>query len=294
MTTVKGRLLSIWIDRREGGRWRIALWGLTRLLRSLRDQLSRPLYSFYEHRLERDVHRQAVPRHLGLILDGNRRFARAIGLDARRGHEFGIKKLYQVLDWCGSIGIPHVTLFVFSNDNFSRKAEEVEYLLNLFVRESNNLVENPRLQAHGIRIRVIGQRHRLPARVVQAIDDLESRTRNNTGLALNIAMAYDGREEIADAVRSLLGDLSGKGLSVNEIRDNISVDNIGRHLYMAGLPDPDFIIRTSGELRLSGFCLWQSAYSEYYFCEALWPDFRRIDFLRSIRSYQGRKRRFGR
>lgn len=291
---VKERLLNIWIDRPEGGRWHAVLWGLMRLFRSFRNRLSRPLYLLYEHRLERDVHKREVPRHLGLILDGNRRFARAIGLDVRRGHEFGVKKLYQVLDWCASVGIPHVTLFVFSNDNFSRKADEVKYLLNLFVKESGNLVENPRLQAHGIRIRVIGQRHRLPARVVQAIDDLETRTQNNTGLALNIAMAYDGREEIADAVRSLLSDLSHKGLSVDEACDNISVDNIGRHLYMAGLPDPDFIIRTSGELRLSGFCLWQSAYSEYYFCEALWPDFRRIDFLRSIRSYQSRKRRFGR
>jgi len=290
----KRRPLNISVDRQDSVGLRAVWWGLARLARSASDRLSRPLYAYYEHRLEREVHQRAVPRHLGLILDGNRRFARAIGLDVRRGHEFGVKKLHQVLDWCAAIGIAHVTLFVFSNDNFSRKAEEVEYLLNLFVRESGSLLENPRLQQHGIRVRVIGQRHRLPQRVVEAIDELEERTRNNTGLALNIAMAYDGREEIADAVRSLLTDLSSRGLSMDEARGRVSVDNIGRHLYMAGLPDPDFIIRTSGELRLSGFCLWQSAYSEYYFCEALWPDFRRIDFLRSIRSYQNRKRRFGR
>lgn len=281
-------------DPLEIDKWRQALGTLRRLPRSVAGQLSRPLYSLYERRLEQQTRARPVPRHLGLILDGNRRFARSIGLDVRRGHEFGVKKLYQVLDWCAAIGIAHVTLFVFSNDNFSRKAEEVEYLLNLFVQESGNLIDNPRLQAHGLRIRVIGQRQRLPGRVVQAIDQLESRTRDNTGLALNIAMAYDGREEIADAVRSLLSDLSRAGLSMEDARCRIDVENIGRHLYTAGLPDPDFIIRTSGELRLSGFCLWQSAYSEYYFCEALWPDFRRVDFLRSIRNYQGRKRRFGR
>ena len=286
--------MNVSVERTENRTWRGLLWGLARLYRLSRDRLNRPLYALYERRLAREVANQPVPRHLGLILDGNRRFARAIGLDARRGHEFGVQKLHQVLDWCAETGIAHVTLFVFSNDNFSRKAEEVEYLLNLFVRESANLVESPKLQAHGIRIRVIGQRHRLPERVVRAIDDLETRTRDNTGLSLNIAMAYDGREEIADAVRGLLGDLTEQGLSLETAIQRVSVDNIGRHLYMAGLPDPDFIIRTSGELRLSGFCLWQSAYSEYYFCEALWPDFRRIDFLRSIRSYQSRQRRFGR
>lgn len=286
--------MNIYVDQTESGLWQSTLWGVTRLYRQLRNHLNQPLYAFYERRLMREVEERPVPRHLGLILDGNRRFARAIGLDVRRGHEFGVQKLHQVLEWCAQVGIPHVTLFVFSNDNFSRKAEEVEYLLNLFVRESGNLIVNPRLQSHGIRIRVIGQRHRLPARVVRAIDDLEARTRDNTGLALNIAMAYDGREEIADAVRGLLGDLTRQGLSLEEAAQRVSVDDIGRHLYMAGLPDPDFIIRTSGELRLSGFCLWQSAYSEYYFCEALWPDFRRIDFLRSIRSYQSRQRRFGR
>jgi short-chain Z-isoprenyl diphosphate synthase len=144
-----------------------------------------------------------------------------------------------------------------------------------------------------VRIKIIGQRTSYPEKVAQAVRNLEESTAEHQGLALNIALAYGGREEIVDAMRALLEEAARAGRSIEDVTQALSVEQIGQHLYMAGLPDPDFIIRTSGELRLSGFCLWQSAYSEYYFCEALWPEFRLIDFLRAIRSYQSRKRRFG-
>jgi len=262
--------------------------------RQLRRVLTRPLYGVYERHLEQEVARGMVPAHLGMILDGNRRYARSLGIDARLGHHFGVDRLIEVLDWCAQTGIRHVTLFVFSNDNFSRPPQEVEYLMDLFVKRGPTILKDPRLRSHGVRIRAIGRRDRLPAEVVATIDQLESQTAGNDGMTINIAMAYDGREEIVDAARKHLEQVAEGGGSFAQARERLSVDAISRNLYTAGVPDPDFIIRTSGEQRLSGFCLWQSAYSEYYFTDVLWPEFRRIDFLRCIRSYQGRKRRYGR
>lgn len=274
--------------------WPSRLRALHSFSRSASRVLTRPLYGLYEQWLDQEVAKGVVPAHVGMILDGNRRYARSLGVVAQMGHHFGVDRLIEVLDWCAQLGIRHVTLFVFSNDNFSRPAHEVGYLMNLFVERGPALLKDPRLRSHGIRIRVIGQRTRLPETVVETIDHLESQTAANDGMTLNIAMAYDGRQEIVDAARAHLRQVAESGGSFEEALDQFSVDAISRNLYTAGIPDPDFIIRTSGEQRLSGFCLWQSAYSEYYFTDVLWPDFRRIDFLRCIRSYQGRQRRFGR
>lgn len=253
----------------------------------------RPLYWWYEHRLLHAVSQGRMPRHLGLILDGNRRFARRIGLDVRRGHEYGVEKVQDMLEWCLELGIPHVTLFVFSTENFDRAPEEIEYLFDLFVRESPRLIAHPKIQTHKVRIKVIGRRSLLPAAVVKAAEALERATAEHDGMLLNIALAYGGREEIVDGIRQLLREAEAEHRSLAAVAEHLSVSQISNYLYTTGLPDPDFIIRTSGEVRLSGFLLWQAAYSEYYFCDALWPAFRRIDFLRAIRSYQGRDQRFG-
>jgi short-chain Z-isoprenyl diphosphate synthase len=255
--------------------------------------LARPLYWLYERRLERSLERAAMPRHIGLILDGNRRFARRNGMDVRHGHQFGVRKLKTFLAWCLEFGVKHVTLFVFSTENFKRAPAEVQYLLDLFVRESAQLLDGLRLDTEKVRVKVIGQRHRLPPKVLEASEALELSTASHEGMSLTIALAYGGREEIVDAVKALLAEAEGKGETLSSVAAALDAQQLSDHLYTAGQPDPDFIIRTSGEQRLSGFLLWQSAYSELYFCDALWPKFRRVDFLRALRDYQQRERRYG-
>ena len=264
--------------------------GAWRLLKPL----LRPLYWLYERRLIRQVAAEPVPAHIGLILDGNRRFARAKGLEATLGHQYGVNKLREVLQWCLDLGVGHVTLYVFSTENFGRSKDEVECLLDLFVRESARLLEEPRLKSERVRVKVIGQRERLPERVVAASEALELSTAGHDGMMLTIALAYGGREEITDAVKGLLEAAAAEGRSLEDVAAGLGAKDIERYLYTQGVPDPDFIIRTSGEQRLSGFLLWQAAYSEFYFCDVMWPAFRRIDFLRAVRTYQHRGRRFGR
>jgi short-chain Z-isoprenyl diphosphate synthase len=252
-----------------------------------------PLYRWYEHGLARQVARGSVPTHIGLILDGNRRFARGMGLAATLGHQYGVNKLREVLDWCLELAVRHVTLYVFSTENFSRPAAEVECLLDLFVRESARLLQEPRFKAGRVRVKIIGQRERLPEKVIAASEALELSTAKHDGMLLTIALAYGGREEITDAVKGLLANAAAEGRSLESVAADLKPEEIQRYLYTGGVPDPDFIIRTSGEQRLSGFLLWQAAYSEFYFCDVLWPAFRRNDFLRAVRTYQRRNRRFG-
>lgn len=253
-----------------------------------------PLYWGYEERLLKDIRRLGiVPKHLGLILDGNRRYAKELGLPVAQGHKMGLEKAYDVLDWCWQLKIPTVTLWVFSTENFGREAGEVQALMGLFVEAAKSMLNDERIHRNKVRVRAIGDRSRFPADVLEALADLEERTQGYDGMLLQIAMGYGGRAEIVEAVRKLvracpadLGDREGLAACVTE-------EAIGQHLYTAGVDDPDFIIRTSGEVRLSGFLLWQAAYSEYYFVDVFWPSFRRVDFLRAIRAYQGRQRRFG-
>ncbi|MFZ5993252.1 MAG: isoprenyl transferase [Deinococcota bacterium] len=256
--------------------------------------LTKPLYWWYERRLESEVRGGHVPKHLGMILDGNRRFARSLGLEGHQGHEFGVAKAYEVLEWCLELGIKTVTVWVFSTDNWSRSQKEVETLMNLFVKEARRMAVDPRIHANEVRVKVIGRRDRFPPKVLEALEELERATEQHEGMLLQIAMGYGGREEIVDAVKALLLEAAQTGKSPEELASELDIEHIGERLYTAGVPDPDFIIRTSGEVRLSGFLLWQSAHSEYYFFDAFWPAFRKVDFLRAIRSYQGRERRFGR
>ena len=257
-------------------------------------RLPRLLYYFYTRRLEAEVLRRSVPRHVGIILDGNRRWARAQGVrDPIHGYRVGAEKLDEVLAWCADLGIPAVTLFAFSTENLGRDPEEIRGLLSVIEAKLHALADDPRVHRRRVRVRVVGKLDVLPDSTLAAARRAEAATAEYGDLALTFALAYGGRQEIADAVRRLIGDRAKQGASIEEIVETVTQDEIGRYLYTADLPDPDLIIRTSGEVRLSGFLLWQSAYSEFYFCDVHWPAFRKIDFLRAIRSYQQRDRRFG-
>lgn len=258
------------------------------------EKLTQPLYWLYESRLERSVSRGKLPKHIGLIMDGNRRFARSIGIDVSAGHDYGAGKAREVLEWCFDIGIRHVTLWGFSSDNRGRAETEVSHLHSLFARQARAMIEDPKIHKNHVRVRVIGDTSDFPEDVKVALRDVEAATASYGERQLNVAIGYGGREEIVAAVRKLLHDRAASAESLEALAGAVTAEEIERYLYTAGSPDPDFIIRTSGEVRLSGFLLWQAAYSEYYFCDAFWPSFRKVDFLRALRSFQERERRFGR
>ena len=253
------------------------------------------LYRLYARRLQAEIGREPPPRHIGLILDGNRRFARQLGLpDVILGHERGAAKLEDVLEWCNELGVPMITIWILSTENLARPPEELQPLLSLIERKMREAAVDPNIHRRQVRIRAIGQLDLLPPPLQDAIRIAEAATAGYDHFSLNVAVGYGGRQEVVDAVRGLLRDWGRQGLPLEEIADRLTADIIGKYLYTYDLPDPDLIIRTSGEVRLSGFLLWQSAYSEYYFCDAYWPAFRKIDLLRAIRSFQQRQRRFGR
>jgi short-chain Z-isoprenyl diphosphate synthase len=245
-------------------------------------------YRLYEHRLEASLSPQAIPRHVGVMCDGNRRWARSAGLaDVSSGHQAGADKIFEVLQWCRQAGVEVVTLWLLSTDNLARPATELEPLLRIIedtVRE---------LAAQSWHVNPMGALDLLPADTARVLKDAAETTATQDGLLVNVAVGYGGRREIADAVRSLLQDHATRGTTIEELAEILDVEHIAEHLYTAGQPDPDLVIRTSGEQRLGGFLLWQSAHSEFYFCDAYWPAFRRVDFLRALRSYAARHRRFG-
>jgi short-chain Z-isoprenyl diphosphate synthase len=255
----------------------------------------RLLYWLYEVRLGRQIRTHPVPRHVGIILDGNRRYARKHGLaDARQAYDLGAEKLDDVLAWCADLAIPAVTLWVCSIDNLKRPQTEVAGILSAVEAKISALATDPAIHRRHVRVKAVGRLDLLPPSTVAVLREAEQATAGHDALTLTIAIAYGGREEIADAVRDLLRDKVQQGANLNAIVEEITPSAIDSHLYTVGLPDPDLIIRTSGEIRLSGFLLWQSAQSELYFSDVNWPEFRRVDFLRAIRSFQQRSRRFGR
>jgi short-chain Z-isoprenyl diphosphate synthase len=245
-------------------------------------------YRLYERRVEASLSPPSMPRHVGVMCDGNRRWARSAGLaDVSSGHQAGADKIFEVLQWCRQMGVEVVTLWLLSTDNLTRPAAELEPLLRIIedtVRE---------LAAQNWHVNPMGALDLLPAGTAQVLKDAAEATAEQTGLLVNVAVCYGGRREIADAVRSLLQDHATRGTTIEELAEILDVEHIAEHLYTAGQPDPDLVIRTSGEQRLGGFLLWQSAHSEFYFCDAYWPAFRRVDFLRALRSYAARHRRFG-
>lgn len=248
------------------------------------------IYRVYERRLRGKLLGAPIPKHVGVILDGNRRWARAAGTsDVSKGHQAGSDKIDELLEWCTDAGIDHVTIWLLSTDNLARPAEELEPLLAIIESTAARLA-GPDKQWQ---LRIVGALDLLPGSTATKLKEAEAATLGRSGLEVNVAVGYGGRREIADAVRSLLVQESAKGTSIDELAEILDVDHIAEHLYTKGQPDPDLVIRTSGEQRLGGFLLWQSARSEFYFCEAFWPDFRRVDFLRALRDYARRQRRFG-
>jgi short-chain Z-isoprenyl diphosphate synthase len=247
------------------------------------------LYAAYERRVAKSLRHEAVPRHVGVMLDGNRRWARANGFEVRDGHQAGADKIKDLLHWCEEAGVEVVTLWLLSTDNLSRSPKEIVPLLQIIETAVADLAAEHRWRLHPI-----GALDLLPAETARSLKDSAEQTRDVDGLHVNVAVGYGGRREIADAVRAMLLEQSALGIPVDTIAENVSVEEIDAHLYTKGQPDPDLVIRTSGEQRLGGFLLWQSAKSEFYFCEAYWPDFRHVDFLRALRSYAERERRFGR
>jgi short-chain Z-isoprenyl diphosphate synthase len=252
------------------------------------------LYYLYARRLTRNILARPRPGHVGIILDGNRRHGRSLGIvDPRAVYDLGADKLDEVLEWCAEFAIPTVTLWVFSTENFQRSPAEVSGIMASVEAKLTALAEDPAIHRRRVRVRAIGCLAMLPPPVLDAISAAERATDRYDAMELNIAVAYSGRQEITDAVRALLSGLAANQVTLAEAIDEVTPEAIARHLYTAGLPDPDLIIRTSGEIRLSGFLLWQSVHSEFYFTDVLWPAFRKIDFLRAIRAYQDRQRRYG-
>ena len=248
------------------------------------------VYGVYERRLLRSLDGAPRPRHVGVILDGNRRWARAAGAgDVSHGHQAGADHISDVLGWCEAADVEVVTLWLLSSDNLSRPADELVPLLRIIEDTVRDLAQDERTW----RVHPVGALDLLPDTTVRVVKEAEEATRDKPGLLVNVAIGYGGRREIADAVRGLLQAHAERGTSLEEVATLLDVEHIAEHLYTKGQPDPDLVIRTSGEQRLSGFLLWQSAHSEFYFCDALWPDFRRVDFLRALRSYAQRSRRFG-
>lgn len=250
------------------------------------------LYRYYEKRVLRELDSAALPRHIAVLADGNRRWARtnAPGKPLVVGYQAGADKLKEFVGWCSELGISLVTLWVLSTDNLRRSEEsEIAPLLEVIQRLFTDLAS-----IADYRVQMVGDASLLPEEMAATIHRAEVATASNSGCHVNVAIAYGGRHELRDAVRSLLASEDTKGNTLNRLAESLEIDDIAEHLYTAGQPDPDLIIRTSGEQRMSGFLIWQSAHSEFYFCEALWPDFRKVDFVRALRSYAQRERRFGR
>jgi short-chain Z-isoprenyl diphosphate synthase len=251
------------------------------------------LYRFYEQRLLADVARGALPRHLGLIQDGHRRYAREAGLSNLKGYRLGATKAEEVLTWCAELRIPMVTLWWLSTDNLSRGTVDVSAVLDVIEETVPEWVQGGVATHLGMRIRPIGKLDLLPDSVLRVLQSAEAATRHHDRLLLNVGVGYGGRQEIIDAFKSYLHESFARRDRPEDVVDGLTADSLAKYLYTYDCPDPDLIIRTSGEVRLSGFMLWQSAYSEFYFCDVYWPVFRKIDFLRAVRSYQQRQRRFG-
>ena len=246
------------------------------------------VYSVYERQLAAQSPPDRIPRHVGVILDGNRRWAFAQGSTSAQGHQAGAEKIVDFLGWCDEAGVEVVTLWLLSTDNLSRPEAELEPLMTIIESTVSNLVNKGRWRLHPV-----GALDLLPSHTATVLKEAEEATSDLDGSLVNIAVGYGGRREVVDAVKSLLAEHATQGTTLDELAQFIDVEHIAEHLYTKGQPDPDLVIRTSGEQRLSGFLLWQSAHSEFYFCEAFWPDFRHVDFLRAVRAYAERNRRYG-
>jgi short-chain Z-isoprenyl diphosphate synthase len=248
------------------------------------------LYGLYQTRLRRQLESRTLPHHVAMIIDGNRRWARLRELEtAAHGHRAGAAKYREFLEWCDDLGISVATLYLLSTDNLSsRNPVELEQLFEIIGDLAEDLSH-----FRDWRVQHVGSTDGLPEPLKARLESAVERTKNNPGLHVNLAIGYGGRREIADAMRSIVKAHGSEGGTLDALAELLTPELIGEHLYTGGQPDPDLVIRTSGEQRISDFMLWQSAHSEFYFVEALGPDLREVDFLRALRDFSRRQRRFG-
>lgn len=248
-------------------------------------------YSKYEQKLKKEVLGGPIPKHIAIIMDGNRRYAREVlkAENTNMGHELGKEKLEEVLNWCIEAKVRTLTVYAFSTENFSREEEEVDFLLALIRDMLFSIGDDERIHKNRVRVKVIGDKSIIPDDMIEAVNYAEEKTKDYDDYHFNIAVAYGGRQEIINAVKKVAQEVKDGNISI----DDITEESLSTRMYTSDDPDPDLVLRTSGELRLSNFLIWQLAYSELYFTDIYWPGFRYIDFLRSIRSYQQRNRRYG-
>jgi len=251
--------------------------------------VSKKINEFRNYKLIGEIKRDPVPEHVAIIMDGNRRFATDLGLAPDAGHLFGRDKVEEVMEWCFELKIKNLTLYAFSTENFKRDTYEVELLMKLCKNELDKAAKDSRIHKNQVKVRVIGHIESLPKDLRESAQVLLNETKNYDKYSLNIALAYGGREEIVRAIRNIAKDVKGGSLKIKDITE----PTVSKYMYTNELPDPDLILRTSGEERISNFLLWQLAYSELYFSDVFWPAFSKRDFLKAIRTCQQRKRRFG-
>ena len=254
--------------------------------------IQREMERILAKKMMEEIKKYPIPQHIAIIMDGNRRYAMEQGMPPYQGHEMGKDKLKDVIKWCHEVGIKILTVFAFSTDNFKRPKEEVDHLMKLFEQDLKRMAEDKRIKENEVRVKVIGEIDLLPDKVKNAALELMKKTENYDKYYFNIAIGYGGREEIVEAIKKIGMDIERGNLKPEEIDKEI----VSSYLYTSDLPfpDPDLVLRTSGEERVSNFLLWQLAYSELYFADVYWPSFRKTDFLKAIQSYQRRQRRYGR
>lgn len=251
--------------------------------------ITRKMNKFKDYKLIQQIKQHPVPKHIAIIMDGNRRFAKSFDLYPEAGHFFGRDKIEDVLEWCFELGIKNLTLYAFSTENFSRSAEEVKALMDLCKNELERATKDSRIHKNEVRVRVLGNLETLPENIRSSAQYVVDETKDYDKYSLNIALAYGGREEIINAIQKIANDVKTGAIKIEDITES----TVSKYLYTDGLPDPDIILRTSGEERISNFLLWQLAYSELYFSDVFWPAFQKRDFLKAIMTCQQRKRRFG-
>jgi tritrans,polycis-undecaprenyl-diphosphate synthase [geranylgeranyl-diphosphate specific] len=252
--------------------------------------ISKKIDKIRDEKLIEQIKENPIPEHVAIIMDGNRRFAKEFGLSPDSGHLFGRDKIEEVLEWCFELNIKNLTVYAFSTENFERDIEEVSTLMTLCNNELNKALKDSRIHKNQVKIRIIGRMDLLPKEISESAQYVMDETKDYDKYSFNIALAYGGREEIIHAIQEIANDVKEGKLQVKEIQEPI----VSKYLYTNGIPDPDLILRTSGEERISNFLLWQLAYSELYFSDVYWPAFQKRDFLKAIRTCQQRKRRYGR
>lgn len=251
--------------------------------------LSRKINQFKDKKLLEEIKKHPIPQHVAIIMDGNRRFAEFLGLSPELGHQFGRDKIEEVLEWCFELKIKNLTVYAFSTENFKRETQEVKTLMDLCKKEIDKAIKDSRIHKNKVKVRVLGRLDNLPEDIEQSAENIMSKTKKYNKYSFNIALAYGGREEIVQAIQKIAKDVKSGVINIGDIKEEI----VSKYLYTNGIPDPDIILRTSGEERISNFLLWQLAYSELYFSDVYWPAFQKRDFLKAIRTCQKRQRRFG-